>query len=199
MPGIDAIVEKILEDAETKREDALSRAMTEASERKRQLEVTYQENRKTAQERAEERARQTYQRLIAGAMLEGRKLKLAAWRESVDEAFEKAMDRLCAMPEDQYVVVMARLAVPCLAAESVNEVIPSDSGIIGDYTRLLNTIQSLAPGKTVALGDGTVPSRGGIVIKNGKVQSNLTFETLIRLEKNRLEAEVMRILFEGSE
>ncbi|MFO7637195.1 MAG: V-type ATP synthase subunit E family protein [Clostridia bacterium] len=193
--GIDRIIEKILEDARIQSENTLARAREEADKTREQLEQRYENRREHEKQRALESAVQSYDRIIANQMLEGRKMNLSARRESVDEAFDKALEKLSAMSEDRYLEVMSGMAVSCLA-EGENEIIPSDSGILKDNQRLLEAIRTKAPDRTVVLSDKRVPSKGGILVRNGKVMVNLTFETLIRFSKTGLEAEVVKILFE---
>jgi V/A-type H+/Na+-transporting ATPase subunit E len=199
MSGVDTIVQKILDDAEKEKQRILTQAQTEVEERKRDLERTCEARKSQAQKRAEEKAEQIYRRTIANAMLEGRKMKLQARRESVDEAFEKAMDRLCSLSEEKYLEVMVRLVLPCLEDRGTNEIIPTAFGSARHAARLVEELETSVPEKTVVLSEETVPGRGGVVVKNGRVQTNLTFETLLRFGKDALESEVTRILFEGSE
>ena len=50
-------------------------------------------------------------RLISAAQMEGRKMSLAAKQEVLDEAFRQALEEMCSLPEEQYIQLLARLAV----------------------------------------------------------------------------------------
>lgn len=197
MSGVERIVGKILEDARIQADNTVIRAKEEALKQKQQLDQR-QENRLVFEkERAEEIARREYDRILASTQLEGRKRKLAAYRESVDAAFDQALAILSSLPEEQYIAAIADL-VTVVLGEGTNEIIPASGSISRDHQRLLDTIRKKAPGKTVVLSGERVRSSGGVVVRKGKVQVNLTFETMIRFRKEELEPSVMEILFGGN-
>ena len=45
------------------------------------------------------------------AQMEARKVTLAAKQEMVEQAYQRALEKLCALPEEQYTAVLAALLV----------------------------------------------------------------------------------------
>ena len=52
-----------------------------------------------------------------------------------------------------------------------------------------------AAGKKLRLAEETRPIRGGFILREGRVEINCAFETLVRLEKSRSAAAVAKLLF----
>lgn len=109
MNGIDKITDRITADAKAEADSLLAAAREQAA----QIAAKYQnqadaeladltaKNRKAAAEREE--------RLVSVAQMEARKVALAAKQEMVEKVYALALEKLCAMPEKQYVDVLADL------------------------------------------------------------------------------------------
>lgn len=50
-------------------------------------------------------------------------------------------------------------------------------------------------GKKLTLGDSRIDASGGFILKNGNIETNCTWEMLVRWIKDDLEAEVAKRLF----
>ena len=81
-------------------EELLAQARAQAEKEKGEL---IARGRRSAEERKA--------RLISAAQMEGRKMSLAAKQEVLDEAFRQALEEMCSLPEEQYIQLLARLAV----------------------------------------------------------------------------------------
>ena len=126
--------------------------------------------------------------------MEARKTALAAKQEMVERAYDLALEKLCAMPKAQYVEAAARLLVKA-APDGRGEVILSaeDRTRVGaDLVAKANTL--LKNGKLTLSGQ-TRPIRGGFILKNGNVEVNGTFETLVRLQRAETAGAVAKRLF----
>ena len=109
MNGIDKITDRINAEAKTETDSLLAAAREQAA----QIAAKYQnqadaemadltaKNQKAAAEREE--------RLVSVAQMEARKVALAAKQEMVEKVYALALEKLCAMPEKQYVDVLADL------------------------------------------------------------------------------------------
>ncbi|MEI3140650.1 MAG: V-type ATP synthase subunit E family protein [Lawsonibacter sp.] len=103
MEGIEKITAKILQDcqAEVDQLNAETEEKADAIARRPEAQADKGERRhpgpgpKAADERLE--------RLSSAARMEKRKLELAAKQEVLGEAFELALDKLCALPEEEYI------------------------------------------------------------------------------------------------
>ena len=63
---------------------------------------------------------------------------------------------------------------------------------------LAKLLSEKASGRKVVLSDETARTIGGLIVKSGDIQTNLTLESILRLEREKLESDVVGILF-GSE
>lgn len=197
MEGIEKITARIIEDAEReiaqiqqeneKRINALTAEAQSAAEQE-SLELLTR-GRRAAEERRE--------RLSSSAAVECRKMELAAKQELLNEAFAVAVEELCHLPREKYLALIASLAAE--VAEGGEEMIlsPQDASEIGPEVVLLaNTALREAgkPGKlTLSAEHRSIP--GGFILSQGDVELNCAFDTLVRLQREKLEKEVAAILF----
>ena len=98
MEGIEKITAKILSDAQADID---------------QLNAQTQADKETADilARGQKAADERLERLSSAAQMEKRKLALAAKQEVLGEAFDLALDKLCSLPEEDYIALLTRLAV----------------------------------------------------------------------------------------
>ena len=193
MNGIEKITRRIQEDSQAEIDRILNEAQAEAAriadkyraQADAESAVLAAKNEKAAVEREE--------RLVSVAQMEARKVQLAAKQEMVEKVYELALEKLCAMPDTQYTQVVASLLVQA-APEGRGEVIfsPEESKRIGK--------EAVAPaneklnGKLI-LSEETRSIKGGFILKNGNVEVNCTFDTLIRLQKAETTGLVAKKLF----
>lgn len=196
MSGIDKITEKILEQSRLQAENRIAHAM-ETSEKaeeslKKRFDRTLDYERKRALDDGEEAAK----RVIANVKLEGRKKKLSARQDAVNSVFSKAVEKIASLPEKEYVSFMAGLALSVLTKES-NELILNkrDHDKVAD--KILKAVLDKSPDAAVTVSDETISCAGGLVVRNGNIQTNLTLESIFRLEREKLEADVVGLIFES--
>ena len=63
--------------------------------------------------------------------------------------------------------------------------------------KIIKILEEKVPGMKVTVSEETVSSSGGLVVRNGDIQTNLTLESIIRLEREKLEADVVGLIFES--
>ena len=111
MEGIEKITAKIAQDAQAE----ISRLMAEADEKVGaiQAEARAQAQREAAEIEARGRsaAGERLERLSSASQMERRKLELAAKQEVLGEAFALALEKLCTLPEKEYISLLAKLAL----------------------------------------------------------------------------------------
>ena len=195
MEGIEKITAKIAQDAqaeidrldrETQEQiDALS-AQTRAQS-DRECSAILERGRAAAQERLE--------RLSSAAKLERSKLELAAKQEMLSKAYDLALEKLVNLPDKEYVNLLADLAVKA-SSTGREAVIFSQK----DRARYGKAVVTQANEK---LGDGHLtmseqsrPIQGGLILSDGDVEVNCTFETLVRLQRGEMDREVAKVLFD---
>ena len=95
-----AEIDRILGDARAEADDITDRYQAQANNEAAELAA---KNQKAAAEREE--------RLVSTAQMEARKVGLAAKQEMVEKAYDLALEKLCSMPDEQYVKTVADLLV----------------------------------------------------------------------------------------
>ena len=110
MNGIEKLTQQISADAQVEIDALLADAQAKADA----ITADYaQRAQKTAADmlaKGKAAAEQREERLLSMAAMEGRKDLLAAKQDMVGKAFDLALDKLCALPDGEYVALLAKLA-----------------------------------------------------------------------------------------
>ena len=227
MNGIEKITAKIAADTEaeiaqlTAQTDEKVRSIGEVAKAQADKETadTLARGRKAADERLE--------RLKSAAQMETRKLALGAKQEVLGEAFDLALEKLCTLPDGEYIELLTKLAVEASSTGREQLVFsPKDRARIGKQVVVAandTLVKGVAPelpnsitdtkvgallGKVVnstaaivtgtgmlTLSEETRPIKGGFIMVDGDVEINCAFETLVRLQREKLEKDVANLLF----
>lgn len=227
MEGIEKITAKILQDCE----DQVRQLQEETEAKVRTLEAAArtQADRESADilARGRRAADERLERLKSAAQMERRKLELAAKQEVLGEAFDLALEKLCSLPDEEYIALLTRLVLEAsstgkeqlifsakdrarvgkqvvVAANDclVKQVVPelpeaiTDTKVGAFLGKVVNSTAAIVTGTgMLTLSEETRPIRGGFVMVDGDVEINCAFETLIQLQREKLEREVARVLF----
>lgn len=193
MNGIEKIMERITADTQAE----IDRIQLNAKAEVEKITAKYraQADRETAemQMKNEKAAAEREERLVSVAQMEARKEILAAKQRHVDAAFDKAMEELCALPDEQYIAVVVDLLVQA-APDGVGEVVFSSTDRARVGAPAVEAANRKMNGK-LTLSDQTRALKGGFVLVNGNVEINCTFDTLVRLQRGEMAGEVAKILF----
>lgn len=227
MNGIEKITAKIQQDAEAEVKALMAQTEEKVAAIQTQTAAQAQQERDAILTRGRKAADERLERLESAAQMEQRKLTLAAKQEVVGEAFEKAVERLCTLPDAELVKLLTALAVEAsstgrealifsvkdrarigkqvvmaaneVLAKNVSPELPgslTDSKMGAFVGKVVNTAAAQIAGTArLTLSEQTRPMRGGFVMVDDDVEINCTFETLVRLEREKLEREVANVLF----
>ena len=126
--------------------------------------------------------------------MEARKGTLAVKQEMVSLSFDKALEALTALPEEEYVAFLAALA--------------AKASVTRDEEILLNERDHAAIGQKVVdaannrLGSGRLTLcadcgdfAGGLILRRGNIEANCTAELLVDLARGDMSAEIADLLF----
>ena len=194
MNGIEKITGRIASDAAQEIESIQAEARRQAEEitaryagqAERESQELLERGRRSAEERVE--------RLASVAQLEARKLELAAKQEMLSKAYDKALEQLLNLPDQEYTALLADLAIKA-SSTGQEAVILSQK----DRTRFGKQVVTLANEKRkdgrLTLSGETRSIQGGLVLSDGDVEVNCTFETLVRLQRGELDREISKLLF----
>ena len=193
MNGIEKIIDRISGDAQAEIDSVLNRAKAEAAEITAKYEAQAQAEAEDILARGKRAAAEREERLVSVAQLECRKGQLAAKQEVIDASFKLALEKLLALPQEQYVALLAKLAVQA-APSGQGELIFSQA----DRARVGKAVVLAANEKlngSLTLAEETRPMNGGFILSDGRVEVNCSFETLVRLQKAELTGKVTGVLF----
>ena len=197
MQGIENITGRIQADAQAEIDRIQADAQREADRIRAGYAARADREAADILERGKRSAQERGSRLVSAAQMEARKMTLAAKQEMLDQAFELALSRLCALPEEEYTALLADLAVA--AGEGTEELIFNDA----DRAKVGAKVVSLANEKAAKAGKAakftlaaqTRPIRGGVLLSDGAVEVNCALETLVRLSRSEVTGEVGKLLF----
>ena len=195
MDGIEKITGRIAADGAQETEAILAEARAQADaiaarydqQAARESEEILARGRRNAQERVE--------RLASVAQLDARKMELSAKQEMLSKAYDQALEQLLNLPEQQYVTLLADLAAH--ASSTGREAVIFSQKDRTRYGKAAGTQATERRGDGhLTLSEQTRPIRGGLILSDGDVEVNCTFETLVRLQRGELDREVAKVLFD---
>ena len=193
MNGIEKITQRIESDAQAEIDRILGEARDEAARITASYRAQADAEVRDLEAKNERAAAEQEERLVSAAQMKARKVQLAAKQEMVEKAYIQALDKLCAMPQEQYVAVLANLLVEASSNGKEEAVFSKeDREQVGKAAvEKANHIS----GKQLRLSEETQPIRGGFILKDKNVEVNCTFETLVRLQKAETAGAVVKTLF----
>ena len=193
MNGIEKITQRIASQAQAEIDGVLEQARDEAARITASYRAQAEAEARELNAKNEKAAAEREERLVSAAQMEARKRQLAAKQEMLEKAYILALDKLCAMPEEQYVAVLADLLVQASSNGREEAVFsPKDREQVGE--KAVAKANALS-GKELRLSAETQPIRGGFILKDKNVEVNCAFETLVRLQKTETAGAEVKKLF----
>lgn len=194
MNGIERITARI--DAETQAEIDRIRENAEAEAEKIAQRYRSQAETEAAdlRGRSERAAAEREERLVSSAQMDARKTALAARQEMVDKAYALALEKLCTLPDEQYIQTVAALLVQA-APDGTGEVIFSKEQRERVGSAAVALANSRLGGGKLTVSAQTRPLKGGFILSNGRVEVNCSFDTLVRLQRTETAGAVAQQLF----
>lgn len=193
MNGIEKITQLIESDAQAEIDRVLGDARAEAARIAAQYQGQADAEAAELAAKNEKAAAEREERLVSVAQMEARKATLGAKQEMVEKAYIRALEKLCAMPAEQYVAVLADLLVQASSSGHEEAVFsPEDRERVG---KAAVEKANAASGRKLTLSAETLPIKGGFILKDKNVEVNCTFETLVRLQKAETAGAVVKKLF----
>ena len=195
MDGIEKITGRI--EADTQREieaiqadaDAQAARIAAAYDEQagRESEELISRGRRAADERVE--------RLAGVAKLDARKLELAAKQEMLKKAYDLALEKLENLPDDQAVALLAQLAVEASSTGREQVILSQKDRARYGKAAVTRANEKLGEGR-LTLSQQTRPIRGGLILSDGDVEVNCSFETLVGLQHGEMDRQVAKTLFD---
>lgn len=192
MNGLDTILARIQSDTQAK---------IDALKRENEAERTAIRNRYSAereqictqmQQLAKQTAAERYERLCSAAEMEAKKQLLCARQEVLGEAYELALEKLCAMSGEEYISFLVTLAAKASRGGGTLVFSASDRADVG---AAVVERANRDHGCTLSLSENTADIRAGFVLDEGTTEVNCSFEALVRAARQSTEREVAAVLF----
>lgn len=198
MSNVNNLTSKILKDAEERKDSILKAANEEKAKIVSKKEALAKSEEATMVEKAKTEAKTAKERIISGAELKSRNEKLTAKQAVIDRVFENSIEKLCKMSDKEIKEFIK------------NKIVNSD--IVGDETIILNekgnklvdanllkeiNSELLAKDKKgeLTINEEVRNFKGGFILEKDGIEINNTFEDLVNSERDDLEFEVAKVLF----
>ena len=193
MNGIDKITQRIGADTQAEIDRILADAAAQAEAAADKFRTQAEAEDRDLLAKSERAAAEREERLVSAAQMEARKTVLAAKQAVMEETYAKALEKLRNLPEARYVEVLTELLLQA-APHGVGEVLCSaqDRETVGQAA--VDAANGKSGGKLTLSGE-TAPIQGGFILKDGNVEVNCAFDTLVRLQKAETAGQVAQRLF----
>lgn len=195
MNGIDKITQRITEEIDREIADIQTQARDQADAITAEYAVRAEKSSADILARGQAAAEERQERLTGMAQMEAKKSILAVKQEMISRAFDRALEQLCSLPEEEYVKLLTDLAVRASSTGEESLIFSQkDRSRVG---KAVVTAANEALGRKgrLTLAVQTRPMAGGLILSDGTVEINCSFETLVRLQKTAAAGEVANILF----
>ncbi len=192
MNGLEKINAHIMRDGEAEVQEILAEAGKRIEVAQAGYKAQVRQLKSDAKAKRAQAVADRLERLAGSADMERRQMLLGAKQACIDEAFERAAEKLRNLPREEYIALLARIAAA--AGTGCEEIVLSaaDRESVGaDVVAAAN-----AGGASFTLSDETRELGGGLVLKKGKVEANCSFDTQLRQLRQEMASDVARVLFD---
>lgn len=180
------IIDRIMAEANAEIEVMTGQAEKEANRILKNAEDKAAKEKEKYRKRAEEEGRKAHAKEVSGAEMEAKKALLQEKQLILDEVIAEAKKRLETLPDAEYADVIGGM-LERLDKEQGTEIIVSQQ----DRARLSEVIAK----KGFVLSEESREIDGGFIIKNGNIEYNYSFASIIMVQKEEIQIAAAKILF----
>lgn len=180
------IIDRIMAEANKEIEVMTGQAEKEANRILKNAEDKVAKEKEKYRKRAEEEGRKAHAKEVSGAEMEAKKALLQEKQLILDEVIAEAKKRLETLPDAEYADVIGGM-LERLDKEQGTEIIVSQQ----DRTRLSEVIAN----KGFILSQESREIDGGFIIRNGNIEYNYSFASIIMVQKEEIQIAAAKILF----
>ena len=197
MTGLDAIIEAILEEARKKAQEIAERAEEQAGNIRREGEEEAERLRSSMASAAEADAEALLSRARSAASLAARRTRLEARQTRISDFVDQALERLSSLPDEKKIELYARFLEAGRGGETV--VFSDRDRTSGVAQASLARAEEVRKDRGLPRADWTVDSTpgafsGGLVLRRGRIEENLTFELIVQQARVELETYAASLL-----
>lgn len=198
MNNIESIVKKIADDAKLSAEQKITEAQQEAQQIVSDYQAQADKIMQDAQAQAQKQASVIAERVESQSGLIRRNLMLQYKREAIEQAFQKSLEVLCAQDADKQVTLLSDAAVKYLSADAKVILNEKDKAAFGEklVSEISRKLQAANKNYSVSLSADAGSMQGGMILAEGSIETNLSYEILVKNIRDELEDEVAKVLTE---
>lgn len=201
MAGIENLRKRILNDDEEKAREIISEAETKAQE---MLKMSKEKAKAVLEEskvKAEKDAKDRKERIIARAQLDARNNMLSTKQEMIDKVLRLSEEKVLKMNNKEYSEFIQELLLSSVETGDEEVIFPErdktriDPGLVARVNEML-----ISKGKkgSLRIGPAADGIKSGFILKHGGIEINCSVDSQIRVLRDNLEGEIVKILFENS-
>lgn len=198
MNNIESIVKKIADDAKLSAEQKIAEAQQEAQQIVSDYQAQADKIMQDSQAQAQKQASVIAERVESQSGLIRRNLMLQYKREAIEQAFQKSLEVLCAQDADKQVTLLSDAAVKYLSADAKVILNEKDKAAFGEklVSEISRKLQAANKNYSVSLSADAGSMQGGMILAEGSIETNLSYEILVKNIRDELEGEVAKVLTE---
>ena len=145
-------------------------------------------------QRAAAQAAEHLEHLNGSSQLACRQRVLAAKQQLIDEAFACTAQALTALPQAEYVDLLASLAAENGSGDEELLLSKTDRNAVG--AAVVEAANAKKPGAAFRLSEETRDTGGGLVLRRGRVELNCSFTEKLRQLRQEESSAVAQLLFD---
>lgn len=194
MNGLDKIIARMEADTRAECDALAANAAENAAAILRDYQAQADAAARDSAQRAEAQAAEHLEHLNGSSQLACRQRVLAAKQQLIDEAFARAAQALAALPQADYIDLLAALAAENGSGDEELLLSAHDRETVG--AAVVDAANAKKPGAAFRLSDETRDTGGGLVLRRGRVELNCSFTEKLRQLRQEESSAVAQLLFD---
>ena len=194
MNGLDKIIARMEADTRAECDALAANAAENAAAILRDYQAQADAAARDSAQRAEAQAAEHLEHLNGSSQLACRQRVLAAKQQLIDEVFARAAQALAALPQADYIDLLAALAAENGSGDEELLLSAHDRETVG--AAVVDAANAKKPGAAFRLSDETRDTGGGLVLRRGRVELNCSFTEKLRQLRQEESSAVAKLLFD---
>lgn len=197
--AIEDILRKIKSDAEAKASEIIRNAKSERENILKKAEEEAALLKEKLLKEGKDSAAQEGKREITMANLEARKEMLAVKQKLIEEAFKKALNGLYSFSAEEYRSVIKKMLISAVVSgeEEVIVSVADKEKLTPEFIAKVNEeLKKNGKKGNLMLFSEERGIRGGFILREGRKETNLSFDSLIEEKRDELEDNLISIIFD---
>ena len=194
MNGLDKIIARMESDTRAECDALAANAAENAAAIRRDYQAQADAAARDSAQRAQTQAAEHLEHLNGSSQLACRQRVLAAKQQLIDEAFARTAQALAALPQADYIDLLAALAAENGSGDEELLLSARDREKVG--AAVVKAANARKPGASFRLSDETRDTGGGLVLRRGRVELNCSFTEKLRQLRQEESSAVAKLLFD---